>query len=300
MQIGLPTHDQIRIFLAVVDEGSFNAAAKRLNRAISAISYGIAGLEAQIGQSVFAREGSSRPVLTPAGQAILAQARTIRDDMDALVAKARSFSEGLESRVTLVIDVMYPSAALARVLREFYEAFPTVDLILRVEALGAVRALIDTGEADIGVSGPLLSQIGSTDQRVIGEVELVQVAAPSHPLARRDKTQPGDARNHIQIVLTDRSRLTEGLDFSVLATRTWRLADLGAKHALLLEGIGWGSMPRQMVAEDLARGRLVELEVPEIGRIAYPLTAIWRRDRLPGPAREWLLDALRAACTAFA
>ena len=40
MQLGQPSIDQLRIFLAVVDEGSFNAAAKRMGRAISAISWG--------------------------------------------------------------------------------------------------------------------------------------------------------------------------------------------------------------------------------------------------------------------
>ena len=46
------------------------------------------------------------------------------------------------------------------------------------------------------------------------------------------------ARDFVQLVLTDRSTLTEGRDFSVIGVRTWRLADLGSKHALLLAGIG--------------------------------------------------------------
>ncbi len=44
-----PTFDQIKIFLAVVDTGSFAGAGRRLNRAVSVISYGIANLEAQLG-----------------------------------------------------------------------------------------------------------------------------------------------------------------------------------------------------------------------------------------------------------
>ncbi len=59
-----------------------------------------------------------------------------------------------------------------------------------------------------------------------------------HPLARMERIPPGAGRDHIQLVLTDRSRFTEGRDFSVMSPRTWRLADLGAKHSLLREGIG--------------------------------------------------------------
>ena len=107
---------------------------------------------------------------------------------------------------------------------------------------------------------------------------------------------PGETRQHLQLVLTDRSPLTEGREFSVLSPRTWRLGDLGAKHALLLEGIGWGNMPRHMVRDDLATGRLVTLRVPEAPQIHYQLHALWRKDSRPGPASSWMLDALIERC----
>ena len=66
-----------------------------------------------------------------------------------------------------------------------------------------------------------------------------------------------------QLELTDRSTLTEGQDFRVFADQTWRLGDLGAKHALLLAGIGWGNMPAAMVRADLQSGRLVRLDLPD-------------------------------------
>ena len=71
---GQPTLDQLRIFLAVAEEGSFNRAAQRLGRAISAVSYGMGQLEAQLGVTLFDREGSRRPVLTREGQALLPEA----------------------------------------------------------------------------------------------------------------------------------------------------------------------------------------------------------------------------------
>ena len=70
----------------------------------------------------------------------------------------------------------------------------------------------------------------------------------------------------MQLVLTDRSTLTEGQDFGVFADQTWRLGDLGAKHALLLAGIGWGNMPAAMVRADLQSGRLVRLDLPDSAR----------------------------------
>jgi DNA-binding transcriptional LysR family regulator len=76
---------------------------------------------------------------------------------------------------------------------------------------------------------------------------------------------------------------------AVVATQTWRLADLGSKHMLLREGIGWGNMPEPMVREDLAAGRLVHLDMPDCRGGSYRLQAIYRTDTPPGPAGSWLI-----------
>jgi DNA-binding transcriptional LysR family regulator len=295
VDVGQPSLDQLRIFLAVADEGSFSRAARRLGRAVSVISYGIANLEAQLGVSLFARQGSRRPELTDAGKALLAEARAVADDVDGLMAKVRSLHQGLEAELALAVDVMMPSTTLAAVLREFQRMFPTVFLRLHVEALGAVAALVLEQKAQLGIGGPVIVDHPELERVAVGEVGLVPVAAPSHPLAKMDRIAPGATRQHLQLVLTDRSPLTEGRDFSVASPRTWRLADLGAKHALLLEGIGWGGMPRHAVADDLEAGRLVELAMPEAPPVLYGLNALWRKDCPPGPATSWILDAFQDA-----
>lgn len=96
-------------------------------------------------------------------------------------------------------------------------------------------------------------------------------------------------------MLTDRSPLTQGRDFGVVAVKSWRLADLGAKHALLLAGLGWGNMPKPMVNDDLKRGRLVKLEIEMPGDLSYPLHTVYRSDTPPGPAATWLMEQLANA-----
>lgn len=287
---GTPTLDQLHIFLAVADEGSFNGAARKLNRGVSVISYGIANLEAQLGVTLFEREGSRKPKLTEAGQAVLSEARLVANEVDGLRAKVRGLLEGLEPEVSLAVDVLIPSARVAAILREFQLAFPTVTLRLHAEALGAIAALVQGGVAQLGIGGPVIADDPAFERISAGAVQLIPVAAPGHPLAQLKDPAPGVARNYTQLVLTDRSPLTEGRDFGVMGSRTWRLADLGAKHALLREGIGWGNMPLEMVEEDLAEGRLAELDLPDHRGGVYPLSALWRRDQPPGPATRWLRD----------
>lgn len=290
MEPGTPTFDQLKIFLTVVETGSFAGAGRRLNRATSVISYGIANLEAQLGLTLFERQGTRKPRLSPAGQAVLAEARAIGQGIDGLRAKVKGLLQGLEAKVDLAVDVMLPSKWLGETLSAFAEAFPTVALNLHVEALGAVTALVLDRRAVIGISGPLAAEIPGIENVIIGSVPLIPVASPAHPLARAGRLSPGMGRDHVQLVLTDRSPLSAGRDFAVVSPHTWRLADLGAKLALLREGIGWGNMPRPMIEGDLAAGRLVELAMPDETGISYRMSGIYRSDTPPGPAATWLLE----------
>ena len=150
-----PTLDQLSVFLAIVETGSFAAAARRLGRATSVISYAIANLESQLGVTLFVRAGARKPVLTDAGRAILSDSRGIAIALDGLLAKARGLTSGLEAEVSLVVDVMLPAKKLVKALDDFHRKFPTVALRLSVEALGAVTHLVTNGQAVFGVSGPL-------------------------------------------------------------------------------------------------------------------------------------------------
>jgi len=286
---GTPTLDQIQVLLAVVEAGSFAAAARRLNRATSAVTYAIDNLEAQLGLALFDRVATRRPSLTPAGRTVLTEARAVVQGVDLLRARVQGLLEGLEPEVSLVVDVMLPTARLVDALQAFQAAFPSVPLRLHVEGLGAVAQLVLDGTAMVGVSGPLTLAPGLERTR-IGGVPLVPVAAPFHPLAGLRGPAAEAARDHIQLVLTDRSPLTQGRDFGVFARKTWRLADLGAKHALLLAGVGWGSMPDPVVRGDIEAGRLVELDLGDWRDAVYALNAIHRGDTPPGPATRWLIE----------
>jgi DNA-binding transcriptional LysR family regulator len=294
---GTPTFDQLRIFLTIVDTGGFAAAGRKLNRAVSVISYGIANLETQLGLTLFDREGTKKPQLTVAGRALLAEVRSISHGIDGLRAKVKGLLDGLEAEVNLAVDVMLPAERLGKVLRAFAKEFPTVQLRLHAEALGAITAMVLDRQAVIGLSGPLFAGVEGIESMAAGSVPMVPVAAPDHPLGRMEAILPGAGRDYTQLVLTDRSRFTEGQDFSVSSPKTWRLADLGAKHALLREGIGWGNMPLPMIQPDLVAGTLVRLAMPDHSGGTYRFAGIWRRDTPPGPAASWLLEQLVALGT---
>jgi DNA-binding transcriptional LysR family regulator len=84
--------------------------------------------------------------------------------------------------------------------------------------------------------------------------------------------------------------MTQGRSFGVYATHIWRLGDLDAKHRLLLAGLGWGSMPEHIVAQDIASGALARLALADRDKLRYPFSLIQRVDSRSGPATRWLVE----------
>src|SRR6266581_4657112 len=128
-------------------------------------------------------------------------------------------------------------------------------------------------------------------------VGMAFVVSPTHPLASLKEPIPARVlAQHRQLVLTDRSELSQGKDFGVFSPNTWRLADLGAKHAFLRAGLGWGGMPVGMIKADLAKGSLVKIRLEDIpeGMLVMAMSAVFRTDTPPGPAGRWLIERLKS------
>src|SRR5258708_2032149 len=235
------TLDQIRIFLAVADAGSFSKAAKQMNRAQSAVTYGIQKLETQLGIPLFDR-AAYRPALTEAGRALVPRAGRIAEETNAFRDTARSLASGLEAELTIVLDSMFPMPAVVEALRAFSAKFPTVPPRIYVQSLGAAAELVLDGTCMIGLLPLFFSDMALLKRFPLLTIDLIPVVAPTHPLAAIDG--PIDTQTlyeHVQLVLTDRSALTAGRDYGVLSDRTWPLSDLGAKQTMLWAGCTSGN-----------------------------------------------------------
>jgi DNA-binding transcriptional LysR family regulator len=295
------TLDQLRTFIAAADEGSFSAAGRKLRRAQSVVSQTLANLESQFRVKLFDRT-SRRPVLTGQGQVLLAHARTVAGDVDRLKAHAKHLAGGLEPELSIAVESMFPMGTLTAAVTAFHAAFPLTPLRLYAETLGAVMQAVLDERCTLGLSGELALVPPRFTQEPVLTVRLIHVASPRHPLAAYGRPVPaGELAKHVQLVLTDRSTLSNGQDLGVLSQRTWRLADLGAKHAFLRAGLGWGGMPVELVQADLARGSLVKIvaeDAPE--GFAVSIRAVYRTDAPPGIAGRWFIDRLKQGAEASA
>lgn len=289
-----PTLDQLSIFAAVADCGGFSAAARRLKRSQSVVSYAIANLEDQLQVKLFERQGTRQPRLTEAGAALLMDARRVLSGLDGLRARTRALQQGLEAEVVVAVDPTVPTQVLSPLLSAFEEDFPTVDIRLHVGAIGVVHDQVARQIAHVGFGGEPNRGDGQVVLQPMGFASLVPVAAPSHPLARAQPPIPRSvARQYTQIVITDVTDQTRGRDFGVIADRTWRMTDMGLKHELTLAGLGWGGLPYAKVARDIDEGRLVRLDLEDYPTQQFPLVAMHHVARPPGPATLWMIQRFR-------
>src|SRR5271169_4181683 len=286
--------DQLRTFIAAANEGSFSAAGRKLRRAQSVVSQTLANLEAQLGVKLFDRSGRY-PRLTDEGRSLLVDARGVAGNVDEFKARARAMREGLEPELSVAMDVMYPMESLTRAAVHSRKTYPHTPLRLYVEALGGVIKPVLDRNCSIGVIGSLPLVPDELQSEPLPSVLLVTVASASHPLAKsRGVASASTIAKHVQLVLSDRTVLSEGRDFGVLSPLTWRLADLGAKHAFLKAGLGWGHMPLHMVEDDLDRGALVKIRVEGTPRdMNLPMRGVFRKDAPPGPAARAFIGQLK-------
>ncbi|MEM1044597.1 MAG: LysR family transcriptional regulator [Pseudomonadota bacterium] len=288
------TLDQLRMLVAIDETGSFTAAAKRVQRAQSAVSHAIRSLEADIGVQLFDRS-TRRPLRTAAGDAVLAEARMVLSRVDHLKARARGMAAGMEGEIALAASVIAQRDALLDLLAMFRAEFPTVGLRLFVEEIGGAPQLVLDGRADLGLVGkPSLSaQVFEPLEAVaVGFTDVIAVAVPDHPLAGigRRLTE-ADLADHRQLVPTSRALPRYP---NRMVNDVWEVADLSVRHAMILRGLGWGTVPEYIAEADLRDGRLVALDIsarPEEA-MRVPLFAIHRKDVAPGPAGRWLIERM--------
>lgn len=291
------TLDQLRILATVVDEGSFSAAARKLQRVQSAISTAMANLEDQLTIPLWDREQRSA-TLTESGQAVATAARRVLAEVDALRKLAAGMTVGLEASVSLCVDAVFPVGALVEMCRGFEHEFPSVALRVDVQTMSAVVERVLQGAATVGVASSV-AQAPKLERRALAPIRMVPVVSAKHPLAsKRGRISSSELDEYVQIVLSERTEAALP-DQGVLSMRTWRVADLVTKREMLRAGLGWGNLPMHLARGDLDKGRLVRVR-PEAwadDEHTIHLALVYRRDATLGPAHRWVLDKLTELCT---
>ncbi len=287
--------EQLRVFQAVVDHGTFTEAARQLNKTVSTVSYTIANLETQLQVTLFDRS-HKRPKLTTAGAEIYEDAEQLLRRTDRFASRIGLHRKGYKTRLSLSVDAIFPRQVLVEALTRFAAEFPAITITVRQRDFDTVLEDTRTGSADLGlIRVNTRLDIRDIDGMQIGSTQNLVVMAREHPLARMGRPITlADLDDHRQIVLARHSVRRREAQFNLHRTDNWTVSDDETLRLLLRKGVGWAYVNRHVVAQDIAEGALVAPETASIRESTMNrLAVIWPlREPQSGP-RQRLCELLR-------
>lgn len=286
----------MQAFVAVVEAGSFTAAANTLGRSKSQISKQVSSLEQALGLQLLQRSTRQLSV-SQAGQSYYRQLRLILENLHELEEETRDRASLAQGRLRVTAPVSYGTRCLSPLVTRFCQDYPGIALELD---------LSDRYEDLVQAGYDLALRIGALEdssliQRQLARLPFVYVASPAYLSGHAAITQPSDLSQHAGLIYTQRDpqprwqfRDASGARLSVAPQV--RLAsnngDILVEAAL--QGLGVAAVPRFFVEAALANGSLVAL-LEAAAPAPLSLVAVYPATRyLPRKARVFI-DFLVAA-----
>ncbi|MBI2778401.1 MAG: LysR family transcriptional regulator [Gammaproteobacteria bacterium] len=286
------TLDSLYVLDAIARKGSFAAASEELHRVPSAITYTVQKLEQDLDIALFDRSGH-RAKLTSAGEKLLQDGRHLLRAAAELEHSVKRVATGWEVELAIAVDDLIPLTRIYPLVAAFYAENHGTRLRIITEVFGGTWDALAAGRADlaIGVSGEGPAG-GGYATRALGEMAFVFVVTPDHPLAGSSAPLTSDEiLRYRAIAAADSSRnIPPRTSYLLSGQDVLTVPDMRAKLEAHRMGLGVGFVPRTMIKDDLAAGRLI------IKEVACPvpeprLFIAWRNAR-EGNALIWFLDRM--------
>lgn len=281
----------LRLFVAVADQGSISEGAKRSHLALAAASKRIADLEARARLPLLVRHARG-VVLTPAGHALLAHARTVLAAMDRLGAELDDFKHGVAGVVRITANASAIAQFLPAQIGSFLRRHTALKIDLRERTSPEVAKTVLAGLADIGVLEGNTPAEGLECLPYRSD-ELAVVVAARHPLARRRRVSVAELLEYEHIVVREgtalhRVLLAAAAELERPLKVRMQVGSFDVVCRMVEQGVGIGVLPRAAIVPQLQTMRLrcLALDAPWAQR--RHLLCVRRLDGLTVAARSVL------------
>jgi DNA-binding transcriptional LysR family regulator len=288
------------IFLAVVDEGGFAPAARKLNISPPVVTRAISELEAAIGARLLVR--STRVVrVTDAGLRYASDCRRVLADIADIEQAANGTHAAPRGRLVITASVLFGKMYVTPIVTDYLRRYPETDIECRF--LDRVVNMMDEG-VDTAIRIGVLPD--SSYQAVqVGQVHQLLVAAPAYLHRRGTPGRPEDLKQHavisaIGITPTPDWRFQhDGKTQTVRVHPRMTTSSNDSAIAAALNGFGITRVLSYMVAHHLAEGRLVPLltrfQMPPV-----PISVVHHEGRQSTPKIRAFIDLAIATLRADA
>jgi len=285
----------LRLFVAVVEEGSLSKAAERESIATSAASRRLNDLESGLDVALFTRNSRGMQ-LTLAGESLLQHARRMLLAASALSSELLEYRRGIRGHIRMLANL----SAIVAYLPEALEAFFLVNPDLRIEleerpTAGVVRG-VQEGWAEIGVCSAD-GDLGDLATLTFRRDRLVMLMRPDHPLAEGGPVAFADTLAYDQIGLHAESSIftrsqMAARDAGRPLRRRIHVPGFDAICRTVQAGLGIGLAPLP-VFELLGRPMNLHYQSLTDAWAERELKLVWRGDRPLSTAAQKLLEHLR-------
>lgn len=288
----------LKTFMAVASTLNVTRAAERVHLAQSSVTGQIQALEEELGTPLFDR--SRRGLrLTPAGQRLQEYAAKLLALADEARAAVASAGGGVAGRLVIGGLETLCAMRLPALLAAYRQRCPAVEVTLKAASSGELRGTVKSGTADACFVFGDVADDADLEGETIAHEALAVIAPPGHPFAARRSLAFADLAG-APFLVTETGcvyRCMFERAFAPLAGAGPRIAgeygSIAAIRALVEAGEGCALLPRFVVADAVADGRLAMLPWPgEQPRVA--VTMLWRRRRAQAPALREFLELARA------
>lgn len=284
----------LRIFVRVVEEGSFSAAARALGLAPSSVSRQVSQLEGELGARLFHRT-TRKQSLTETGEIYFQHAHRIVADLDAAQLAVNRLTDTPSGTLHVTIEADFAVAFIAPILPDFLDRYP--DVRVRISMTPEEIDLIDAG-LDLAI------RIGHLDDssliaRKLGQSHSLLCASPSYLAIHGTPTHPSELSTHNCLSFRVRPgknhwrfHLSEEL-VDVPISGCLNANSLSFLRSMAVAGRGIIMVPKWMVRDDLKQGHLVpvlsELTMDPAGT---PVNAVFAHNRHLAPKVRGFVDFL--------
>ncbi len=260
------TLETLRQFRALVESGSFRAAAERVSRSQPAVSHQLKALEREVGRPLLDRR-TCRP--TPAGQRLYERACALLGDMESLQREMGEFDETRVRELRLGTSDTTALYVLPPVIRRFAEAMPYTRLAIVNRSTSAIADQVARGELDLGIV-TLPTGRANLEERELFRQQLVLVLPPGHALRRRRRVELADLRDEHFLLLDAQTRTGTLLrdHFRATGFEPQVVLDTGSFEVIkryVAEGVGVSFLPKTVITpQDGALDTVVVPGLPEV------------------------------------
>ncbi|WP_431257889.1 LysR family transcriptional regulator [Roseateles chitinivorans] len=293
--------DNVRVFLAAIDHGSFSAAARALGRVPSAVSMTIANLEAQLDLTLFDRAGRE-PVPSAQALALVPQARRLAEQLGQLNRHALSMTQGLEPALTItVVPELVAATPWSEALATLSAEFPLLEVEVLTAPQADALAMLKSGRAQLALVFERQGLDPSEQFQEVARETLIAVAAASHPMLALDPSALRDEH-----LIAERQILVAGRDACDVDKRIsvsrvqWRTDSPVAALRMVSAGLGWAWLPSGFVRAALASGELVQIPAGNFTTsLQLYVDVVWTQTRPLGLAARRFVTLLngRDSCS---